>query len=160
MAQFWLSYAQGNLRHLEDVMHNKHVHHDLLHNITSSYINYDNLPDEFIPDDFESDDFQTEKIDLEPSGKTQELESIVTNPYFSPLLAKDLTRMPKAFIMTVAHDVLRDEGALYAHRLKEAGNDVTHQHVSSGLHGLVSFHWFKDAKVAFQDVANYIKENL
>ena len=58
------------------------------------------------------------------------------DPYFSPLVAEDLSNLPKTYIMTMEQDVLRDDGLLYEHRLREAGNDVTHVHYSHGIHGL------------------------
>lgn len=46
------------------------------------------------------------------------------NPHVAPLLAKDVSNMPPAFILTAGYDVLRDEGQAYAEKLKEAGVHV------------------------------------
>lgn len=45
----------------------------------------------------------------------------LTNPDFAPMMQSDLSDLPRALIATCEFDVLRDEGAIYAHRLKEAG---------------------------------------
>jgi len=46
------------------------------------------------------------------------------NPYFAPILAKDLSHMPETLILTAEFDPLRDEGEEYGKRLKKANNYV------------------------------------
>ena len=43
------------------------------------------------------------------------------NPYASPLLADDLSKVPPALVLTGEFDVVRDDGESYVGRLKEAG---------------------------------------
>ena len=57
------------------------------------------------------------------------------NPYFAPILAKDLSHMPETLILTAEFDPLRDEGEEYGKRLKEAGNHVEIHRISDALHG-------------------------
>ncbi|XP_041898303.1 arylacetamide deacetylase [Corvus kubaryi] len=63
------------------------------------------------------------------------------DPRASPLLASDarLHRLPPAYILTCEHDVLRDDGAMYAQRLRAAGVPVTHHHAKDAFHGAMMF---------------------
>lgn len=65
-------------------------------------------------------------------------ERDLQNPYFSPLLAPDLSSQPRTLIITAEFDPLRDEGEAYAKRLCEAGASVTLHRVPDALHGFLS----------------------
>jgi acetyl esterase len=56
----------------------------------------------------------------------------------SPLRAADLSGTPPAFVLTVAHDPLCDEGIAYAKRLEQEGVRVTHLHLSDQIHGFLT----------------------
>ena len=57
------------------------------------------------------------------------------NPYFAPLMEKDLSHMPETLILTAEFDPLRDEGEEYGRRLKKAGNRVEIHRIPDALHG-------------------------
>jgi len=65
-------------------------------------------------------------------------EENAKEPYASPLLATDLSGMPPAMIITAQYDPLRDQGAQYAERLKESGNQVHYECYSGMIHGFAS----------------------
>jgi acetyl esterase/lipase len=53
----------------------------------------------------------------------------------SPLLAKDLSRLPPAFVLTAGFDPLVDEGRAFAERLKREGVEVQYREYEDMVHG-------------------------
>ncbi|KAG9343280.1 hypothetical protein JZ751_014261 [Albula glossodonta] len=90
----------------------------------------------------------------------------ITDPRASPLLAPEgcLRPLPKAYILTCEYDVLRDDGVMYATRLRKAGVNVTHRHYGAGFHGALMFTvWPTEFQIAHRMTADYIawlRENL
>jgi acetyl esterase len=54
-------------------------------------------------------------------------------------LAKDLSGLPPAYVMTAGFDPLRDEGHAFAQRLEEFGVKVEHECYTDMIHGFISF---------------------
>jgi acetyl esterase len=72
-------------------------------------------------------------------------------PDASPLRAGDLAGLPPAYVLTLKHDVLRDEGEAYARALEAAGVPVTLTRCDGGVHGF--FRWLAKAELARRAVA-------
>ncbi|MEU6246585.1 alpha/beta hydrolase [Glycomyces sp. NPDC047010] len=59
------------------------------------------------------------------------------DPANSPMLVPDLRGLPRAVIVTAEDDALRDEGRVFADRLREAGNDVVYRCEPGLVHGFI-----------------------
>lgn len=70
------------------------------------------------------------------------------NPYFAPILAKDLSNQPSTMIITAEYDPLRDEGEAYGIELLKAGNQVEIHRIEDVLHGFFAL------SIRFQTVAD------
>jgi len=79
------------------------------------------------------------------------LKDKLLNPYFSPLVAETVSGLPKAFMLTIENDPLRDEALLYMLRLQKAGVEVTHRH-HQGYHG--------DLHTRMDDIIQYTRQHL
>jgi acetyl esterase/lipase len=88
------------------------------------------------------------------------------DPSISPLLADDekLTGLPKAYFIVLEKDALKDEGLLYAERLKKAGVYVKMNFYENGLHGMVPLihkrFGYQLSREMQADLVKYIRENI
>jgi acetyl esterase len=71
----------------------------------------------------------------------------------SPLLAKDLSGLPPAFVLTAGYDPLRDEGRAYADRLIDAGIKTTYVNYPGTIHGFFSLTRFLQQGLKANDEA-------
>lgn len=81
------------------------------------------------------------------------------NAYNAPLLARDLSDLPPATVITAGFDPLRDEGQEYADRLASDGVPVEQVHYDDMIHGFVSMLGVVDAASEAVDVmAQHLRE--
>jgi acetyl esterase len=84
-----------------------------------------------------------------------------SNPLVSPLLAENVSGMPRTIIHTAEFDPLRDEGRNYFERLTQAGNEVSYTchpgmiHLFYGLGAVIPY-----ARTAFEQIGGEIRAAL
>ncbi len=154
MITLWTLYASGhaNSAIISLLAENKHMSQDIK---TENCNNYPQSKDCFSPENLLN---QVDNVDIQ---MWVDFKAVLNDPYFAPVMAKNLTTLPPTYIVTAEYDVLHDDGLLYAKRLHEAGNDVTHVHYKSGMHLIMYFyHLFDNSNVAFYDALDHINENV
>lgn len=92
-------------------------------------------------------------------------QSARTHPFISPLHAsiEQLKGLPPALIITDENDVLRDEGEAYAHKLLQAGVDVTAVRYLGTIHDFVMLNALANTnatKSAIKLANSYLKQAL
>lgn len=85
-------------------------------------------------------EFQAEIDNNEGDPVLIEKSAQILDPEISPLLVEDakLVKLPSTYIITVGHDRLRDEGFIYAGRLKQIGVPIVHKHYEHTFHGSIT----------------------
>jgi acetyl esterase/lipase len=84
-----------------------------------------------------------------------------SDPLVSPLLAENLSGMPRTLIHTAEFDPLRDEGRNYFERLTQAGNEVSYTchpgmiHLFYGLGAVIPY-----ARTAFEQIGGEIRQAI
>ncbi|XP_069720513.1 arylacetamide deacetylase [Phaenicophaeus curvirostris] len=133
MVRFLSEYFTSDPSLVEAIASNKHVPVEASH--LFQFVNWSNL----LPEELKKDHVYTT-----PTYGSSELAQ--KYPGFldvraAPLLASDaqLRELPLTYILTCEHDVLRDDGFMYAARLRAAGVPVTHDHAKDTFHGAMSF---------------------
>ncbi|XP_032842734.2 arylacetamide deacetylase [Tyto alba] len=133
MARFWSEYFASDPSLWEAIASNRHVPAEASH--LFQFVNWSNL----LPEELKKD-----HVYAGPSYGSSELVQKypgLLDVRAAPLLASDarLRGLPLSYILTCEHDVLRDDGAMYAERLRAAGVPVTHDHAQDAFHGAMTF---------------------
>ena len=155
LTYFTAMYTDGNNDNERAYSENQHVPKSFRQEIAKTYMNLEKLPKEFLSG-FIQPDF--------PDGDEQlwnEIKGKMLNPHFSPLTDDNLENLPEAYIFTGNYDPLRDEGWLYAIKLKEAKNNVTVYNAELGFHGVANFIGvLPEADLMFAEITKFVAANL
>ncbi len=80
---------------------------------------------------------------------------------FSPMLAESVAGAAPAYVITCGYDVLGQQGAAYADRLRASGVTVTHAHYPGALHGFFNTaRALKGARAGVEATAAFLREAL
>jgi len=158
VASYWLWYARGmdGHKYAHVLAENGHVSASAKMSVISHYVDHNLIPPKYISKNYMPNVWKSGNEEL-----WKELEPVFVDPYFAPLMAADLRGLPATYIATAEHDVLRDDGILYAHRLSVAGVEVQHKHYEHSYHDL-----FRNRKhnqqsnTCFDDLVSFLSNRL
>jgi len=158
MANFWMWYARGVDGHkvAPALVKNEHVSSSVKTSEISRYVDHNLIPRRYIGENYAPDAVKNGNEEL-----WNALKPIFTDRYFAPLMASDLAGLPATYIATAQHDVLRDDGILYARRLSSAGVQVEHKHYEHVYHDLFRNHRHNhQSKICLDDLVAFLSSRL
>ena len=83
------------------------------------------------------------------------------NPYASPLLAKDFSKLPNTLVIIAEIDPLRDEGEAYGNKLKETGIKTDIIRFNGVTHGFITMDKITDkADKALNQISSYLQNEF
>ncbi|XP_078522888.1 arylacetamide deacetylase-like isoform X2 [Lissotriton helveticus] len=132
MIRFWSTYFATDKSLIKAMGSNIHITSES--NNLIKFANWSNL----LPEELKKDHVYHSPKD----GRSEFLKKYpqITDPRAAPLLVDDekLRKLPLTYIITCMYDVLRDDGFMYATRLKQAGVQVIHDHYDNAFHGMMA----------------------
>lgn len=155
MVKYWVDYFKGNYDFVQAMIVNNHTSLDVGRAADlRARLNWTSLLPESITKSY--------KPVMQTTGDARIVQEIpqLLDASSSPLIADQevLQYLPKTYILTCEHDVLRDDGIMYAKRLERAGVDVTLDHFEDGFHGCMIFtSWPTNFSVGIRTRNSYIK---
>lgn len=166
MIHFWCHYLdiQPTRDTTSSFQSNQHLSPSVKHSIYSLYVSELQLP-ELVKGHYSPSSLDRHSPDYDKQ-LAQKLESKVVDPFLSPLMSDDLSKLPRAYVLVSEYDVLRDDGLMYASRLREASVPVVLRYVADQMQGFMApamlsdYFKFTAANTTWHEVYEYIKENL
>lgn len=155
MVKYWIDYFKGNHDFIQAMIVNNHTSLDVEEAAAlRARLNWTSLLPSSITKNY--------KPVMQTTGNARIIREIpqLLDARSAPLIADQevLQHLPKTYILTCEHDVLRDDGIMYAKRLERAGVKVTLDHFEDGFHGCMIFtSWPTNFSVGHRTRNSYIK---
>ncbi|XP_054436589.1 neutral cholesterol ester hydrolase 1 [Pteronotus mesoamericanus] len=155
MVQYWVHYFKGNSDFVQAMIVNNHTSLVVVEaTALRARLNWTSLLPASITKNY--------KPVVQTTGDARIIREIpqLLDARSAPLIADQdvLQHLPKTYILTCEHDVLRDDGIMYAKRLESAGVEVTLDHFADGFHGCMIFtSWPTNFSVGIRTRNSYIK---
>lgn len=106
---------------------------------------------------YDEDDFDNQGFEEDPEFSKQFKKAL--DPSLCPIfgITEDL---PPALVLTCGYDVLRDEGIVYHHALRDAGVKSTWVNYPGAYHGILNLSRTRVPKTMAKDIAIFLSDYL
>lgn len=136
---------------------NSHTSEIMKKTIANNYLSWNFLPEKYRN--------QYKPINENVEKALTDENSVLFNKDVSPLLESDdtLKLCPTTYVMSCEYDIFRDDGLIYAARLKNLGVNSVVKHYDTGYHGAFSFYQsdnFAFPRKLFADLVEFIVKNI
>lgn len=147
----------------DSIFYNGHTSRSLKESMLSEYVNHG-----YLPAKFRNHNLNEISLKNDTNNKYDKLNSIILDKRLSPLLVDDdflVNNTPtNTFLITTELDILRDDGFIYAERLRRLGLNIQHKHYESVFHGILSLLFgpleFSESHKLLTDISKAIKSSL
>ncbi|KAI6221431.1 Arylacetamide deacetylase [Aphelenchoides fujianensis] len=158
LARWYLMYLgiEASKKNIKLMMKNKHLPRELLDSSkVQAILDYHtHLPELFI-----GKGKYSKPLPLEPDEQlSAKCAPFLSNPEICPILADDMEGLPQALVMTAGVDILRDEGVLYAKRLRQFNVPTKWNHYEAAFHGVLNMPRSKQRLQMINDIHSYLSE--
>lgn len=154
LVRYWQLYAFGDVAYTSDFYSNNHTTTALKNSKYAEYVNHEHLPTKYRSNAFTSSS--------ENGNLANKIESIITNPFYAPLMASDeqLRKLPNTYVMTAEYDCLRDDGWMLADRMKALKHPCEHVHYDGYEHGFALMQHYDVHGKCMDNLVQYFHRNL
>ena len=164
---FWMNYINESYSHVPDMLDSRHTAEDMKKSKFAHFVDQNKW---MLRRYIRNEKFKSGSLEQKNSfGRNDMPKSFIekmTNPYIAPLMADEdmLIGLPRAYVMTCGYDIIRDDGIMFAERLKHANvpvilhNHATAYHFSIGYSG--GPFSLTTGKQIVQGIVNFLREHL
>lgn len=137
----WTNYIGCCSEYLPDMVNDLHTPAEIKRSKYADYVSQEKWMNKelIITEELKGD--LTQRKDFGKDDISQKFIDKMTDPYICPLMADPelLRDLPRAYVMTAGYDIIRDEGIMYATRLKHAGVPTHFVNHPTSFHNALTF---------------------
>lgn len=163
---FWTNYIGCGNEYILDMIENKHTSPKLKNSEYSTYVDQERwMNRKYIEEKLKNKNL-SQRTDFGFKETPFCFEERMLDPYICPLMANKqmLTDLPRAYVMTAGYDIIRDDGIMYAERLKDAGVSIDLVNHKTSFHNALTFVEgplaLSVAKQTIHGIVNYLHLHL